>query len=166
MLSGKASAGDTRGRPVWLGGRDQSCDLRGALHVLGDAAAHGDRSENAEYIYGKKRLREIDSRLHFLRKRMDDLVIVRSNPEQEGKVFFGAWVTLEEEDGSKHRYRLVGPDEFDAKAGLISLDSPMGRALIGRELGDEVVVRRPKGDAHYSVEAIEYHAPQSNRRDD
>jgi transcription elongation factor GreB len=120
------------------------------------AAAHGDRSENAEYIYGKKRLREIDSRLRFLGKRMDDVVVVRPSPEQEGKVFFGAWVTLEDEDGEEHRYRVVGSDEFDAKAGLISLDSPMGRALIGRELGDEVTVRRPKGEARYEVVVIEY----------
>jgi transcription elongation factor GreB len=123
------------------------------------AAAQGDRSENAEYIYGKKRLREIDARLRFLQKRIDDLEVVREAPPTEDRVFFGAWVTIEDEAGEVHRYRVVGPDEFDIDRGYISIDSPMGIALMRKELGDEVVVRRPKGDGTYTIEAIEYEPP-------
>ena len=107
-----------------------------------EAAAQGDRSENAEYIYGKKRLREIDRRVRFLAKRIDDLVVVQLPSGQRGKVFFGAWVTLEDEQGQRLRYRLVGPDEFDVSSGLISVDSPVGRALLGREVGEEVLVEK------------------------
>ena len=120
------------------------------------AAAQGDRSENAEYIYGKKRLREIDSRLRFLQKRIDELEVVREAPPAKDRVFFGAWVTIEDEAGDTNRYRVVGPDEFDIERGYISIDSPMGRALMRKRLDDEVVVRRPKGDASYSIVAIEY----------
>jgi len=123
---------------------------------VSDAAAQGDRSENAEYIYGKKRLREIDSRLRFLGKRMEQLEVVGAPPERRDRVFFGAWVTLEDGDGASVRYRLVGPDESDVGEHRISIESPMGRALLGRELGDEVEVRRPKGTAHFTIEAIEY----------
>ncbi len=121
------------------------------------AAAHGDRSENAEYIYGKKRLREIDRRLAFLRRRFDQLVVVQpgevADPE---KVFFGAWVTLEDEEGTESRYRLVGPDEIDPEQGLISIHSPLGRALVGKAEGDEVTVKRPAGVAVYEVVRISY----------
>jgi len=120
------------------------------------AAAQGDRSENAEYIYGKKRLREIDSRLRFLQKRIDELEVVKSAPPSEDRVYFGAWVTVEDEEGVSSRYRVVGPDEFDVERGYISIDSPMGRALLRKELGDEVIVRRPKGPATYTIAAIEY----------
>ncbi len=123
------------------------------------AAALGDRSENADYIYGKKRLREIDGRLHFLKKRMDELTVVRDLPASEDKVFFGAWVTLEDEEGNWVQYRIVGSDESDPGACAISMDSPLGRALMGRELGDEVKVVRPKGTTHYTVEKISYRAP-------
>jgi transcription elongation factor GreB len=123
------------------------------------AAALGDRSENADYIYGKKRLREIDSRLHYLRKRMDDLTVVRDLPERHDKVFFGAWVTLADEQGESVRYRIVGSDEADPGSRAISMDSPLGRALMGRELDDEVKVVRPKGVTHYTVEEISYRAP-------
>ena len=123
---------------------------------VSEAAAQGDRSENAEYIYGKKRLREIDSRMRFLSKRIDELTVVHPSPDQAGKVFFGAYVTLEDEEGSVVRYRLVGPDEFDPEKKWVSIDSPVGRALIGRECGDEVSVRRPRGPASYTVLAIEY----------
>ncbi len=121
------------------------------------AAALGDRSENADYIYGKKRLREIDSRIRFLTKRVDELTVVDAGPRKDGdRVYFGAWVTIEDEEGDQQRYRLVGPDEFDAKAGRISVDSPVGRALMGQRLGDEVVVRRPKGETVYEILEITY----------
>lgn len=123
------------------------------------AAAHGDRSENAEYIYGKKRLREIDARLRFLSKRIDDLTVVEPAPEQAGRVFFGAWVTLEDEEGEEVCYRIVGADEFDATAGRISIDSPVARALLRKEVGDEVQVRRPRGDTFYTILAIDYEDP-------
>ena len=121
------------------------------------AAALGDRSENADYIYGKKRLREIDSRIRFLTKRVDELTVVDAGPRKDGdRVYFGAWVTIGDEEGDQQRYRLVGPDEFDAKAGRISVDSPVGRALMGQRLGDEVVVRRPKGETVYEILEITY----------
>ena len=123
------------------------------------AAALGDRSENADYIYGKKRLREIDSRIRFLTKRIDALTVVDSGPRKDAdRVYFGAWVTIEDEEGETQRYQLVGPDEFDATAGRISVDSPVGRALMGRHLGDEVIVRRPKGETVYEVLEIAYDA--------
>jgi transcription elongation factor GreB len=124
--------------------------------AVSTAAALGDRSENADYIYGKKRLREIDHRLRFLQKRTDDLVVVDRARDDDGKVYFGAWVTLEDEAGEEHTYRVVGPDEFDAARGFISMDSPLGRALLGREVDDEVTVRRPKGHATYTLVKIRY----------
>ncbi len=126
------------------------------------AAALGDRSENADYIYGKKRLREIDRRIRFLTKRIDDLTVVEGGPRKHAdRIYFGAWVSLEDEQGELQRYQLVGPDEFDAAAGRISVDSPVGRALIGRRLEDEVLVRRPKGDTLYRVLRIEYDDPEN-----
>lgn len=128
---------------------------------VSEAAALGDRSENAEYIYGKKRLREIDRRVRFLQKRIDDLVVVHPDPAvQAGKVYFGAWVELEDADGERTTYRVVGPDEFDARRGFISMDSPVGHALLGRRPGDEFEVRRPKGPAWYTVIAISYSRPE------
>jgi transcription elongation factor GreB len=120
------------------------------------AAAQGDRSENAEYIYGKKRLREIDRRVHFLRKRLDELKVVTPAPAQEGKVFFGAWVTVENEEGETLEYRIVGPDESDAESRCISIDSPLARALLGKEEGDAVDVARPAGRARFTVVGIRY----------
>jgi transcription elongation factor GreB len=120
------------------------------------AAALGDRSENADYIYGKKRLREIDSRLRFLQKRLDALQVVSEPPDRQDKIFFGAWVSLEDETGVRLRYRIVGPDESDASRGFISMDSPMGRALLGRAIDDEVSVTRPKGDATYEILDVSY----------
>ncbi|VAW52777.1 Transcription elongation factor GreB [hydrothermal vent metagenome] len=105
--------------------------------ILSAAAAEGDRSENAEYIYRKKELREIDARVRFLRKRLDDMVIVDRIPKNTDKVYFGAWVTIEDEVGIEKTYRIVGPDEFDPKLNYISMDSPMGKALLGKSLGDE-----------------------------
>ena len=124
------------------------------------AAALGDRSENADYIYGKKRLREIDQRIRFLTKRIDDLKVVDPGPRQDAdRIYFGAWVSIEGEDGEEARYQLVGPDEFDATASRISVDSPVGRALMGKRLGDEVTVRRPKGEIVYTVLKIDYDDP-------
>ncbi|RNC65833.1 MAG: transcription elongation factor GreB [Desulfuromonadales bacterium] len=123
---------------------------------VSDAAAEGDRSENAEYIYGKKRLREIDRRLRFLTQRLDALTVVESPPAQAGKIFFGAWVRLENEEGDEVVYRVVGPDETDAPCGFISIDSPMGKALLGRCEGEEVLVRRPAGDAVFTVLEVGY----------
>ena len=122
------------------------------------AASLGDRSENAEYIYGKKRLREIDRRLRFLDKRLEKLTVVEpSEAKDRSKIFFGATVTLEnEEDGTKVTYQLVGPDETDLKSGKISVDSPVGRALLGKKAGDVVTVNRPKGEVDFAVVAIKY----------
>ena len=131
-------------------------ERRKVTAMVSAAAAEGDRSENAEYIYGKKRLREIDRRLRFLSKRLDALTVVRPSPDQAGRVYFGAWVTLEDEGGNSTEYRLVGPDEFDVEAGRISIESPMGRSLMGRKEGDDFVLRRPKGPATFTVVAIRY----------
>lgn len=127
------------------------------------AAAHGDRSENAEYIYGKKRLREIDGRLRFLAKRLEQLTVVRVPPALDGRVYFGAWVTVEGEDAETLRYRLVGPDESDVDAGLISIESPVGRALMGRVQGDEVVVQRPMGELTLEIVSVDYDAPGTSK---
>lgn len=123
---------------------------------VAEAAAHGDRSENAEYIYGKKRLREIDRRIEFLTKRLEELTVVRPDAAQAGRVFFGAYVTLEDEDGERAEYQIVGPDEFDVAAGRIPIDSPIARAVVGRREGDEVAVQRPKGRALFTIAAIRY----------
>jgi transcription elongation factor GreB len=123
---------------------------------VADAAALGDRSENAEYIYGKRRLREIDRRLHYLTRRIDELVVIDAPPADPGRVFFGAWVRVEDEEGEVAEYRLVGPDEVSVEAGTISIDSPVGRALLRRREGDEVVVRRPAGTTTYVVLRIRY----------
>jgi transcription elongation factor GreB len=121
-----------------------------------DAAAQGDRSENAEYIYGKRRLREIDSRVRFLRQRLDGMTVVGQLPADVRRVFFGAWVVLERGDGAEVRYRIVGPDETDAAANHISMDSPLGRALLGKSLDAQVSVLLPSGSTTFTVVAIEY----------
>jgi len=108
--------------------------------ILSAAAAEGDRSENAEYIYRKKELREIDARVRFIRKRLDNMVVVDRIPTDTYKVYFGAWVTVEDEKGAEKTYRVVGPDEIDPKLGYISMDSPMGKALLGKTLDDEISV--------------------------
>jgi transcription elongation factor GreB len=120
------------------------------------AAAQGDRSENAEYTYGKRRLREIDRRVRFLRRRLDGMVIVNHPPADPQRVFFGAWVQLEAEDGTRARYRIVGPDEFDMAPGYISMDSPLGRALLRRRIDEEVTVETPGGSRLYLIVEIEY----------
>jgi transcription elongation factor GreB len=141
-------------------------ELKHLLHVerpkvtaeVAHAASLGDRSENAEYIYGKRRLREIDRRLHFLQKRLEKLTIVDPKAQKDtSRVYFGATVSLEnEEDGSRVSYQLVGPDETDLKAGKISVDSPVGRALLGKKKGDSVTVRRPRGEVDFSIISIKY----------
>lgn len=123
---------------------------------VSDAAAEGDRSENAEYIYGKKRLREIDSRIRFLTKRLDVLNVVDSTPSDQERVYFGAWVTVENEDGDDATYRIVGPDEFDPARNFISIDSPVAKALMGKRIGDDVTVRRPAGVAQLSIVEVSY----------
>ena len=127
------------------------------VQEVADAAAQGDRSENAEYIYGKKRLREIDRRIRFLQRRLDTSTIVA--PEDQGdteRVWFGAWVTLEDEDGTERTYQIVGPDEIDARGTLVSVESPLGRSLLGKRRGDDVTVRRPRGEVELVVRDIRY----------
>lgn len=121
-----------------------------------EAAAQGDRSENAEYIYGKKQLREIDYRVRYLRKRLADMTVVDAIPEEQDRVFFGAWVSLEDEAGESNEYRIVGPDEFDDADEYISMDAPLAKALLKRRLHDEIVVQLPQGEKHYFISAIRY----------
>lgn len=111
---------------------------------VSEAAALGDRSENAEYIYGKRQLREIDGRIQFLSKRLDELNVVDRVPPKTDQVFFGAWVTLEDAGGQEQTYRIVGADEFDADPCFISIDAPLARALIGKSLDDEVSLNEQK----------------------
>src|SRR5512136_1781959 len=124
------------------------------------AAALGDRSENAEYIYGKRRLRELDRRLRELSQRMDALTVLDPKPHPSGRAYFGAWVTVEDEDGEARTWRLVGPDEFDVAAGLLSVDAPMGRALLGRRGGEAVRVRRPGRTVEVSVVEVRWQRPE------
>jgi transcription elongation factor GreB len=124
---------------------------------VADAAAEGDRSENAEYIYGKKKLREIDKRIEFLTKRVDVLTVVTEYPKNgTDKIFFGAFVQLEDEDGKQLEYRIVGADESDAERGYISMESPVARALLGKRVNDSVSVMRPKGEVTFSVLSVRY----------
>ena len=124
---------------------------------VAEAAALGDRSENAEYIYGKKQLRELDARIRYLSKRLDALVVVDRVPPDQDKVYFGAWVTLAQSDATQRRFRLVGPDELDADPAYISIDSPMARALLGKQVGDEVAV----GDQEFEIRGVHYQATDS-----
>lgn len=124
--------------------------------AVSEAAAQGDRSENAEYIYGKKQLREIDSRVRFLRQRLDGMTVVDEAPRDRSKVFFGAWVTLEDDSGESVEYRIVGPDEFDLAKGCVSMDSPLGRALLRKGLDEEVAVEVPGGRRTYVITAVRY----------
>ena len=132
--------------------------------AVAEAAAQGDRSENAEYTYGKKRLHEIDRRVRFLRKRLEGMTIVDTAAEPAGgasrrdahRVYFGAWVRLEHSGGERRWYRLVGSDEFDMASDYISMDSPLGRSLLGRRLDDEVTVALPSGADTVTVVEIRY----------
>lgn len=121
-----------------------------------EAALQGDRSENAEYIYGKKRLREIDRRVRFLRKRLSAHKVIDRLPDDQSRVFFAAHVTISDEDGDTKQIRIVGSDEFDPARQYISIDSPMAKALLGKQVDDEVVVRTPAGERVWLIEAIAY----------
>lgn len=129
---------------------------REVVTALSAAAAEGDRSENAEYIYRKKQLREMDRRIGYIQRRLPSLKVVKDAPDNQDRVFFGAWVTLCSEHGEQSHYRIVGADEFDTKRGWISVDSPMARALLNRGLDDEVKVDTPRGASIYVVIDIGY----------
>jgi transcription elongation factor GreB len=133
-----------------------SVERPAVTQAVSEAAAQGDRSENAEYIYGKRRLREIDSRVRFLRKRLDGMVIVDQPPADPKKVFFGAWVSVEDEGGQIATYRIVGPDEFDRERDYISMDSPLGRALLGKSLDAQISIALPTGPKNYVIVEIAY----------
>jgi len=126
------------------------------VQEVAEAAAQGDRSENAEYIYGKKRLREIDRRIRFLTKRLESAVVVRQGEVAQSEVRFGALVEVVDENGKKASYHVVGPDEADPSAGRISFQSPLGRSLLKRKVGDVVVVHRPAGELELEILAISY----------
>lgn len=129
---------------------------RDVVKALSAAAAEGDRSENAEYIYRKKELRGLDRRIRYLQKRMPDLRVVEDKPDDVNKVFFAAWVTLETEEGNEVEYRIVGPDEIDHAKPNISLDSPLARALLGKEVDDEAVIHVQEGRKKYYILSIRY----------
>jgi len=124
--------------------------------AVSEAAAQGDRSENAEYIYGKKQLAEIDRRVRFLRKRLTGIRVVDTIPSDKTKIYFGAWFQLRADDGAASEYRLVGPDESGFVAAYISMDSPLGRAVIGKAIGERVAVRTPEGERSYDIVAVRY----------
>ncbi len=128
--------------------------------AVSEAAALGDRSENAEYIYGKKALREIDRRLRFLRRRLETVEVVRELPADRSRVYFGAHIEVEDEHGEEILHlRIVGPDEIDTERHWISVDSPMARALLGKRSGDEVWVQRPRGRTLFTIVAVNYVQP-------
>ena len=124
--------------------------------AVAEAAAQGDRSENAEYIYGKRQLAEIDRRVRFLRKRLTGIRVVDQPPSDTNKVFFGAWFELCDAAGAAKEYRLVGPDEFDFAADYVSMDSPLGRAVIGKAVGAEIAVPTPEGERVYEIVGVRY----------
>lgn len=139
-------------------------ELRDLWHVerprivqeVSDAAALGDRSENAEYVFGKKKLREIDRRVKYLSGLLDRLDVIDPKKNAKDRVDFGATVTAEDEDGKVRKYQIVGEDEVDAKAGRISMKSPMGKALLNRRVDDDVLVERPAGDLELMITRIDY----------
>jgi transcription elongation factor GreB len=124
--------------------------------AVAEAAAQGDRSENAEYIYGKRQLAEIDRRVRYLRKRLTGIRVVDTQPPDTSKVYFGAWFTVCDADGATREYRLVGPDESSFAPGNISMDSPLGRAVLGKGVGVELAVRTPEGQRVYEVVSVRY----------
>jgi len=126
--------------------------------TVAEAAAQGDRSENAEYIYGKRQLGEIDRRVRFLRKRLAGIRIVDQPPSDASRVYFGAWFELEDGGGARNEYRLVGPDEIGFADAYISMDSPLGRAVLGKALDTEITVRTPEGERRYVVVGVRYNA--------
>lgn len=127
--------------------------------ALAAAAAEGDRSENAEYIYRKKELREIDRRIRYLQRRLPNLTVVYESPSERQRIFFGAWVSLEDNKGRQINYRIVGPDEIDLKRAYISVDSPLARALLKKTVDDEVTVNTPNGAMTYHIIAVSYARP-------
>ena len=129
---------------------------------VADAAAQGDRSENAEYIYGKKRLYQIDGRIRFLSKRLDGITVVDHIPDDRDVVYFGAFVTLEDEEGKEVEYRIVGPDEFNIDDGKLSMDSPLGKAILGKRVEDEIKISTPKGVKVFIVLKIRYFEKQAS----
>ena len=133
-------------------GVERSAMVRG----VAEAAAEGDRSENAEYIYGKRRLRQIDQRMRHVAAIIDAAVIVDTDEDRGERVFFGAWVTVEDEEGASRVYRLVGEHETDAAAGAISYRSPVGRALMGKSIGDAALVRTPGGSREFEIVSVRY----------
>jgi len=135
---------------------------REVVRHLAAAAAEGDRSENAEYIYRKKQLREMDRRIRYLQRRLPALKVVDLPPAASDQVFFGAWVTLEDIDGTERNYRIVGADEFDPKRHWISVDSPMARALLKRRIDDEVRVDTPSARVELVIVAIRYTPPDGS----
>ena len=138
-------------RQLWKVERPQ------VTQVVHEAAKNGDRSENGDYIYGKRRLREIDSRVRYLTRRLEEATIVEDKPRDPSKVFFAAWVTVEDEEtGEEQTYRLVGADEIDPKLNWISIDSPMARALIGKSIDDDAHVKTPAGNRCFIVTGIRY----------
>lgn len=126
------------------------------VKILAEAAAEGDRSENAEYIYRKKELREIDYRIRYLQRRLPDLKVVNNQPSNPQQIFFSAWVTLEDEKGEEKTYRIVGPDEFEPKKGWISMDSPVAKALMKKLIDDEVKVETPNGSEIFTITNVMY----------
>ncbi|MFA5939448.1 MAG: transcription elongation factor GreB [Sinimarinibacterium sp.] len=130
------------------------------VRALSAAAAEGDRSENAEYQYRKKELREIDARLKYLTTRLQEVTVVEVKPRSDGKVYFGAWVEVVDQDDKSSRYRVVGADETDARAGLISVDSPVARALLGKSEGEVVRVALPAGPVELEVVSVSYEVTQ------
>jgi len=140
-------------RQLWKVERPQ------VTQVVHEAAKNGDRSENGDYIYGKRRLREIDRRVRYLSKRLEEATIVEDKPRDTSKVFFAAWVTLGDTDDPSaplQRLRLVGSDEIDSEKNWISIDSPMARALIGKSKDDEVEVKTPEGERYFVINTIDY----------
>lgn len=134
---------------IWLRRRE-------VVKALSAAAAEGDRSENAEYIYRKKELRGLDRRIRYLQRRMPDLKVVSEPPNDQNKIFFAAWITLENDQDEQVEYRIVGPDEIDQQKGNISLDSPLAQALLGKQVDDEVTIHVQDGRKKYSVVSIRY----------
>ena len=128
----------------------------GVVSALSAAAAEGDRSENAEYQYRRKQLAEIDRRIRYLKKRLPSLKVVSETPDDTGQIFFGAFVTLMNEEGTECNYRIVGADEIDTKHRCITLDSPMARSLLGKRVDDVIKVAAPSGTTEYDIIAIHY----------
>ena len=141
--------------------QEELADLRSRqrpkiVQEVADAAAQGDRSENAEYIYGKRKLREIDRRIHWLTKRLEAATVVEPRTDGVDKVFFGAFVEVEDEEGARTAYRIVGEDEIDLDRGHISWRSPLGRSLLGKRAQDSVLLRRPSGEIELTIVSIRY----------